>query len=83
MKMENFQLPDPELAFIREKMNAICKPKDKAESQNSKGFVNFLSDMAYLQNNSKTEDKVLNKKVNNWYTDFIDFNQPLRTIWLD
>ena len=26
---------------------------------------------------------ILNKKVNNWYTDFIDFNQPLRTIWLD
>jgi len=26
---------------------------------------------------------ILNKKVNNWYTDFVDFNQPLRTVWLD
>ena len=35
----------------------------------------------YLINPERLD--ILNKKVNNWYTDFIDFNQPLRTIWLD
>lgn len=26
---------------------------------------------------------VLNSRVKNWYTDFADFNQPLRTVWID
>ena len=35
----------------------------------------------YLVNPERLD--IVNKKIQNWYTDFVDFNQPLRTIWLD
>ena len=35
----------------------------------------------YLVNPERLD--IVNKRIQNWYTDFVDFNQPLRTIWLD
>lgn len=26
---------------------------------------------------------IVNTRVKNWYTDFVDFNQPLRTVWIE
>ena len=35
----------------------------------------------YLVNPERLD--ILSVKIKNWYTDFVDFNQPLRTVWLD